>query len=107
MPATITATGTWSVLQVTNALSQAPGAITRESMAQHRDTTEERYQQTSLAGRTAFLADLDGFQEVMEFAGLMAAAYSVPVGVCLMRIRAIIAAMNQSESLEDQRLFAN
>jgi len=101
--ATITATGPWSALDNTNPLSQAPGAITRESMAQHRDTIEKRYQQNSLNYRTQMAANLDGYQEVTQFLGLFCDGYDVAPLVALSRIQQIIKSMLNSEETPESR----
>jgi hypothetical protein len=104
--ATITASGTWSALDNTGPLSQAPGAVTRETMAQHRDTTEERYLQDSLNYRTQLSANMDGYPEVNQFLGAFAAGYAVAPLVALQRIGAIIKSMlNSEETPESRRVY--
>ena len=85
MPATITATGTWSALDDQNPTSQAPGANVNEVLRQHYDTAEQRFQPRALDIKQ-LPNDVDGLQEVNQFVGLFAAGYGVPAGVAIARI---------------------
>lgn len=94
MSAIITATGTWSIIPTAD-----------ETLRVHRDTLEQRLSPASLAYRSAFEADSEGFPEVTQFAGLAADAANVPVPVMLVRIRDIINAMLNTEQVETRRVY--
>lgn len=105
--ATITATGTWSALDNQNPTSQAPGAVTNETMAQHRDTMEKRYTQDSLNYRTQLALNMDGYPEFNQFLGAFAAGYSVAPLVALSRIQQLVKSMmNSEETPESRRVYA-
>ncbi len=89
MPAIITSSGTWSSLDQSNPVSQAPGASTREVLRENYDSPEQQFQPRALDIKQ-LPNDVDGLQEVMQFVGLFAAGYSVPAGVALARIIKIL-----------------
>lgn len=103
MPATITSTGTFSALLTTNAASVVPGAVPNEKISTHRDTVEQRFQRIDYRG--LFPLDVDGEQEVMQFVGIMAAAYSISARAAVARIMDILKGYKQSEKVEDERLY--
>ena len=105
MAATITSSGTWSLLQNTNPTSQAPGAIGNESVAVHRDTVEQRADSLAFNYRANFTADVDGQQEVTQFVALFAANYSIPGVAAVARIRDILTGQRQGEPVETQRVY--
>lgn len=106
MPATITAVGTWSALDDQNPESQAPGAEVNEIIATHRDTVEQRFQPRALAYRDSYAMDVDGLQEVMQFAGLFAAGYAITPLAAIARIIDILqGAFQNTEELTDQRVY--
>lgn len=105
MPATITASGTWSALQNTGPLSQAPGPSGRETISQMEQTVEQRAVSTPY--RDGFTRDIDGMQEVAQFAGLMADGYDIGSRAALVRIRAIVTAMLGQEDVENRRVLQN
>src|SRR5437762_10076168 len=102
MPATITSTGTFSSL-LTGATSQAPGAIVTETIKTHRDTVEQRLERSDYRG--LYPSDVDGEQETMQFVGLFAAAYSISGRAAVARIRDILKGFQQSEKVEDERVY--
>jgi hypothetical protein len=104
MPADITATGTWSALDNQNPSSQAPGAVTNEVIRVHRDAVEQKFMPRALDYRQ-YPNDVDGMQEVMQFAGLMAVGYGIPVSAALVRIRDIIEGFHNTEQLPERREF--
>lgn len=89
MPATITASGTWSALDDQNPTSPVAGSEENEVLRQHYDTHEQRFQPRSLDAKQ-LPNDVDGLQEVNQFIGLFAAGYGIPAGVAMTRIRDII-----------------
>ena len=91
MAAIITSTGTWSALDNQNPTSQAPGANVNETIRQHYDTVEQRFQPRALDVKQ-LPNDVDGLQEVMQFVGLFAAGYSIAAGAAITRIRDILEA---------------
>lgn len=104
MPATISFTGTWSALDNANPTSQAPGANVNEVIRVHRDTVEQRFQPRAL-DYNQYATNVDGMQEVMQFAGLMAVGYGIPASAALVRIRDIIESFQNTEQLPERRLF--
>ena len=106
MAATITASGTWSGLDDDNPTSQAPGANVNEVIRQHRESFEQRFQPRALDYKNSFQDDVDSMQEVMQFVGLLAEAYSIPAGVAAQRIANIIQnAFFNTDELTDQRVY--
>lgn len=103
--ATVSVTGPWSALNNTNATSQGPGAVTNESLSQMDQTVESRGASLGLTGRQAFTDNVDGFQEVTQFAGLMADAYNIGSRAALVRIGAIVQTLLGTETVETQRVY--
>lgn len=104
MPAIITSTGTWSALDNMNPTSQAPGARPNEIIRVHRDTVEQSFQPRSL-DYMQYPNDVDGMQEVMQFAGLFAVGYGIDSLAALTRIRDIIEGFQNTEQLPERRLY--
>ena len=106
MPAVITASGTWSALDDQNPVSQAPGAQVNEVIRVHRDTVEQRFMPRALDYRNSYPEDVDGLQEVMQFAGLFAAGYGIPAPAAIARIIDILQkSFENTEELTDQRVY--
>jgi hypothetical protein len=105
MPAIITATGTFSGLDNQNPESQAPGAEVNEVISTHRDTVEQRFQPRALDIVNSFPRDFDGLQEVMQFVGIFAQAYSISSPAAVHRIKNILEAFQQTLELTEQRVY--
>ena len=89
MPAAISSSGTWSALD-----SVVANTVDRQLPRQTNTGVEQWYDQNSL-NHAYSLANggLNGFPEVIQFAGLMAAGYSIGTVAALERIVAIAQAM--------------
>jgi hypothetical protein len=106
MAAAITGTGTWSSLDNTNPVSQAPGDVGNEVIRVHRDTVEQRLRPRALDPALAIRLDVDGFQEVNQFIGLFAAGYGIPGLAAITRMRDILEAMLVvADRPEQQRVY--
>lgn len=111
MPALITSTGTFSGLDNQNPTSQGPGAVTNEVLRQEGGgfpggNVEQRFMPRALDYKNFYESDVDGMQEVMQFVGLFAAAYSIGPSVAVRRIADILTkAFTSTADLTDNRVF--
>lgn len=100
--ATITATGTWSTLSDVDALG-AP-ALPRQHA---RGGVDQRFHPNSLNYKAAVDTGLltNGYPEVNQFLGHMAAGYGITAGAALVRLRDILESMQSGESPELLRTY--